>query len=104
MNFITIDLGGTNTRIAHATGLDQPTFDEAPIRRKNTHTYEDDISFIIEAARSFSGGKPIDALGIGVPGRVDDQKLDMVASNNLPEWAGRNFAVDLSKALPSIYR
>jgi hypothetical protein len=99
MNIITIDLGGTNVRIARATGIDRPEFTAAPIRRQTTHVYEDDLAFIIATATALSDNEPIDAVGIGVPGRVNDGKTDMVASNNLPEWTNRNFTNDIAKAL-----
>ena len=98
-NVISVDLGGTNTRIAQFTDLDRAEMVGDPIKRRNTHSYEEDLAWIIETALSMSGGLPIDALGIGVPGRVTDNKTDMVASNNLPEWANRNFCLDLSRVL-----
>ncbi len=99
MNVIAVDLGGTNTRLACAKSLDEPIFTEQPTRRRNTHDYDNDFNFLIETAKKLSYGKPIDALGIGVPGRVNDNKSDMVASNNMPEWANRDFCSELSKAL-----
>lgn len=99
MNLISIDLGGTNTRIARAGGIEKPEFVGMPIRRTNTHDYANDLAFIIDTARRLSGDGLIDALGIGVPGRVNSSKTDMIASRNLPEWANRNFCVELSKSL-----
>jgi hypothetical protein len=99
MNIISVDLGGTNTRVACTANIEKPTFTIAPVRRVNTHNYNDDLAFIIDSGKQLSNGKPIDALGIGVPGRINDSKTDMVASHNLPEWINRNFCSDLSKAL-----
>jgi len=98
-NIISVDLGGTNTRLALATNLENPSFNDEIVRRLNIHDYDDDLAFIIDTAKSLANGNPIDALGIGVPGRVNDEKTDMVASNNLPEWANKNFAIDLATAL-----
>lgn len=72
MTYIAVDLGGTNTRVARADSLELPTFGGGPIRRRNKHSYDDDLAFIITSAQKLSGGKPITALGIGVPGRVSD--------------------------------
>ncbi len=99
MNIILVDLGGTNTRIARAAKLNKPELVSEPIRRKNTHNYADDLAFIINTAKELSNNEHIDAIGIGVPGRVNQNKTGIVASNNLPEWANRNFVQDMAEAL-----
>jgi glucokinase len=99
MNIIAVDLGGTNTRAAKLTSLEQVSFSGEPIRRRNTHNYDKDLQFIIDTAHRLSDGQPIDGVGIGVPGRVNNDKTDMIGSNNLPEWTNRNFVADLSSAL-----
>jgi hypothetical protein len=99
MNIITVDLGGTNTRIARAINPEKAEFSATPVRRQNTHNYEEDLKFVIDMAKELRNGGSIDALGIGIPGRVNDDKTDMVGSNNLPEWANRSFCDDIAKAL-----
>ncbi|HSX05424.1 MAG TPA: ROK family protein [Candidatus Saccharimonadales bacterium] len=99
MNIITIDLGGTNTRVARFDDQRVAKIVGQPIRRRNTHDYENDLSFIVKTALELSGATKIDALGIGVPGRVNDEKTDMIASNNLPEWTNRRFCDRLAQSL-----
>lgn len=99
MNIISVDLGGTNTRIARFTDIDDATMVSKPVKHSNTHVYKEDLQFIIDKAKELSSNQPIDALGIGVPGRVDNEKTRMLASNNLPEWVDHDFCTDLSQAL-----
>lgn len=99
MNIIAVDLGGTNTRVARFTDINDVTMVVEPVKRRNSHVYEEDLQFIIDTAKKLSGNQPVNALGIGVPGRVNDEKTRMLASNNLPEWVDHDFCTDLSQAL-----
>lgn len=97
MNYVAIDLGGTNTRIGVAHGLEAPIFSRQ-VARKNTHNFDDDFAFIQQSIQEFARGEPISAIGIGVPGRVSDDKSIMVGSNNLPSWRNIDFRTRLSNA------
>jgi predicted NBD/HSP70 family sugar kinase len=99
MSVIAVDLGGTNTRIALFDDTDSANMIGTPHKRRNTHVYEQDLAYIVKTAQTLADGSPIDGLGIGVPGGTNDDKSDMVGSNNLPEWTNQDFPATLAKAL-----
>lgn len=90
MSYVAIDLGGTNTRIAISETLDGPKF-ERRLSRVNVHDYVSDLGFVIESIRDLSAHSKVQAVGVGVPGRVNDDRTLMVGSNNLPSWRDQDF-------------
>jgi predicted NBD/HSP70 family sugar kinase len=90
MSYVAIDLGGTNTRVAISETLDEPKF-ERQLNRVNVHDYDSDLGFVIESIRELSSGSRVHAIGIGVPGRVNEDRTLMVGSNNLPSWRNQDF-------------
>lgn len=97
--FISIDVGGTNTRVAGALDLENPTFVGEPIRRKNTHNFEDDIQFIADAARKIAGGQPITAAAICVPGFLNKENTKITFAANLPALIDKPLVQSLSEKL-----
>lgn len=97
--FISVDLGGTNTRVAGALDLLEPSFVGEPQRRRNTHTYNEDLQFIIDCALQIAGGAPIEAIGFGAAGGVSDDKAQIAGSNNLTQWIGRPLVAEISAKL-----
>ncbi|SHJ01681.1 glucokinase [Dethiosulfatibacter aminovorans DSM 17477] len=85
MNFIGIDLGGTNLRVG--------IIDErGRILEKKTATTEGDkgpefvINKIIDTVRSLEGFSDAVAVGIGVPGAVDYENGLIPCFTNIPGW------------------
>ncbi len=97
--YISVDIGGTNIRIAATSSLEIPRFEPAPIRAKSTRNYERDLSFIIDGARRLAGSKPIRAVGIGMPGSFNDQKTELVSTRYTKHWVGHPFVATLSNEL-----
>lgn len=97
--FITIDVGGTNIRVAGALDLENPTFVGEPIRRKNTHNFDDDIQFIIDAARKIAGDQPITAAAICVPGFLNKENTKITFAANLPDLIDKPLVQSLSEKL-----
>lgn len=97
--YTSIDVGGTNTRVATAYELDNPIFSGEPIRRKNTHIFNNDIGFIIDAALELADGKLIKAVGVGTPGMPNKAKTRIASAKNLPNWVDEPLVDSLSEGL-----
>ncbi|HMS49924.1 MAG TPA: ROK family protein [Candidatus Saccharibacteria bacterium] len=97
--FISVDVGGTNTRLASSNGLETLAFDETIVRRVNTHDYVNDIGFIVDEALRLSQGEPIQAVGIGIPGTLNDEGTELLHAENLQSWMSRPIAADISGKL-----
>ena len=97
--FISVDVGGTNIRVAGSSNLDSPNFTSSIRRRKNTQNFQDEIAFILEAARGCAGNYPISSVGICVPGTLGPDKKRLNFAQNLSWWEGKSFAESLAAAL-----
>lgn len=97
--FISIDAGGTNTRVAGTTELVSPVFAGEPLRRKNSHDFYNDLAFMIEAALEIADGEPVEAVGIGTPGSPNEDKTEIKSAKNLSSWAGKPLVTSLSAGL-----
>lgn len=93
--YISIDIGGTNTRVAGALDLDHPVLIN-PIRYRNHNNYETDIQAIVAAVHTIAGDQPVQAAGIGLVGGLNKTKDIVLSSNNNPAWKGKPFAQDLT--------
>ena len=80
--FISIDAGGTNTRVAGTAELANPVFAGEPLRRKNTHDFDNDLAFMVGAALEIADGEPIEAVGIGTPGSPNEDKTEIKSAKN----------------------
>lgn len=96
--YISVDIGGTNTRVVGAYDLGKATFVSTPLRRRNSTSYEDDITFIVNSAREI-GDNDLEAVGIGLVGELSEDKTTSVHSKNNGHWNGKTFAHDLSREL-----
>lgn len=97
--FISVDVGGTNTRVASSRSLENLAFDETVARRVNTHNYNLDMGFIIDETLKLAYGQPIKAIGIGVPGEPNTEKTEIVYAHNLQSWTGQPITAYLSEHL-----
>jgi predicted NBD/HSP70 family sugar kinase len=97
--FISIDAGGTNTRVAGSGELVDPCFVDAPLRRRNSHDFEGDLAFMVEAALRIADGEQIDAVGISTPGALNETKTELRAAKNLTGWVGKPLVASLSEGL-----
>ncbi|MCB9834832.1 ROK family protein [Candidatus Nomurabacteria bacterium] len=97
--YISIDAGGTNTRIAGASSIENPVFIGEPLRRKNTHDFDNDLAFMVESALKIADGEQIEAVGIGTPGSPNDDKTEIKSAKNLASWAGKPLVASLSEGL-----
>ena len=96
--YILADIGGTKMRIA---GTNDPKKFDTPIILETSQSYEDDLSYFIDTAKSIAGSETISAIGIGVPGVLSPDKRTVLSSEHLPHWADRAFADDIEKHLQS---
>jgi predicted NBD/HSP70 family sugar kinase len=97
--FISIDAGGTNTRVAGTAELANSVFAGEPLRRKNTHDFDNDLAFMVGAALEIADGEPIEAVGIGTPGSPNEDKTEIKSAKNLASWAGKPLVASLSEGL-----
>lgn len=97
--FVSIDVGGTNTRLVSANSLLEPVFLNEPVRQRNTNNFEQDIAFIIRAARTIACGHEIDAIGIGTAGTPNSEKTGIETARNLTGWVGKPLVAALTQGL-----
>ncbi len=97
--YISIDVGGTNTRVVGSADLEQPAFLSQPIRYPNTHDYETDLRRLISSAKQVANGNPVQAVGISTPGLPNPPRTQLAYAHNLADWAGRPLTVPLSEEL-----
>lgn len=93
--FVTIDIGGTKTRIGRADNVDGLA--SVDIFR-TSHTYREGLCTLVEAVRKIAGGKPR-GVAVGAPGVLSRDKRRIVHAPNLPDWSGAALADDLAAAL-----
>jgi hypothetical protein len=97
--FISIDVGGTNSRIAAFDNLKGTQMLGTPIERRNTHVYSDDLAFLINSARRFSALGSINAVGICTPGTSNEAKTELISAKNLTSWVKNPLVIPLSQSL-----
>lgn len=84
--YISVDMGGTNTRVAGAIDLDTLCMLSEPDRQRNTGDYERDLNFIIDSAKKIAGRNAIKAVGIGTPGTPNRDRTRIASAVNLSHW------------------
>lgn len=97
--YISIDAGGTNTRIVGSRNLESPTFSADPVRWRNTHDFDNDLELMIQAALLIAGDEKIEALGVGTPGDPNETKTEIKRAQNLGSWVCRPLVTSLSEGL-----
>lgn len=102
--YISVDMGGTNTRVAGSISLEHIDFTDNTLRRRNTMDYEDDLQFIIDSAKKLAGRGAIKAVGIGTPGTPNPDRTQIESAVNIPYWNGRPLTQPIADALDcSVY-
>jgi len=102
--YISVDVGGTNIRVASSTSLSEINFSFNVRRSLTSKNFEQDITFIAQAAIELANGDKIKALGINLPGTLSEDKAELTFANNLKHWEFQPFAKQLNDKLGcSIY-
>lgn len=92
--YISIDVGGTNIRIAGSESLEEPRLDF--LRKiKVKDDYHEDLKSI---ATELNDVKNIKGLTLGIPGRLNERKTE-ASFGNLKSWSDRNLKNDFENAL-----
>ncbi len=97
--YISVDMGGTNTRVAGIRSLESIDYVHEPIRRRNTMNYENDLDFIVESARKIAGREAIKAVGIGTPGTPNPDRTRIASAIHLPFWNDQPLTEPISESL-----
>jgi|GEM_PF-1382157 len=97
--YISVDMGGTNTRVAGAIDLDTLYMIHEPIKHRNSGDYEKDLDFIIESAKKIAGHHAIKAIGIGTPGTPNYDRTRIASAVNLPHWNNKPLVEPIRDAL-----
>lgn len=92
--YVSIDIGGTNTRIAVVKSLEVVEF-EKRLAFENSHNYQRDYDQLVDTINRNATG--IKAIGLGIAGDVSDDKRTVYDANNNTEWIKKPFVADLSK-------
>lgn len=85
-NYIVLDIGGTNIRLAKTSTLDNFVISDA----QNfilSHNFTTDFAQLISEIKNLSGAR-ITALGLATTGQLDENRQVLLSARNLPEWAG----------------
>lgn len=96
--YILVDIGGTNTRITSCKDLE--AFGE-PFIYDTPHDYDSGIKQLVEHARRYAAGEPIERMMVGIPGTQsrDHRSTFISGTHSLGLWSGRTIAADLEAAL-----
>jgi glucokinase len=95
--YITIDVGGTNIRVASSDSIDQPVLKD--IRKfRSQNDYRLDLDNIVQAIRELSNGERLQGIGIGTPGVISPDKTFVAVCGSLTDWVQKPLVDDLSKA------
>ncbi len=94
--YIVADIGGSKTRIAGCASLEQY---DAPSKFDTSQDYREGITRFCDAVRQTAGNRAIEAIAIGVPGPLSDNKRTIGEARHLPQWVGHELAGDIEKAL-----
>lgn len=97
--YISVDVGGTNIRVAGSSSLVDVDLTGSIERAKISQDYQKEIKFIISAARRCAAGGDIEALGICVPGTLSPDKTSLEFAHNLKWWEGEPFVATLAREL-----
>lgn len=95
--YFAVDIGGTNIRIALAQSLDTPTF-TAITKFQVENDYSRDMQVIARAIHDMRQGQPIHGIGCCFAGPISTAKDIILGSPNVPDWIGKPFVHDLSRA------
>lgn len=94
---IGIDVGGTSTRIGVFRSLDSPDF-TLLTKFSTFQSYQQQLHAIIATVRS-SSVERLAGSGVSIGGRIAKDGHAVAVAPNLPEYVGKPFAQDLSRAL-----
>ncbi len=94
-NYIAIDVGGTYARVACFKSLKTPLFNDIKVF-KLSHNFEKDFENIKKIITEISKDK-IDAIGVGLPGTLDESKSIIISAKHIPEWIDINVKEKLQK-------
>lgn len=94
--FAYFDIGGTKTRIA--ISIDGQSFGD-PLKFDTPKDFDEGVRVIAESIKSLAGDTPIEAVGGGMAGPIDEEHTMLMNSPNLPEWIGKPFVQNLGALL-----
>lgn len=94
--FLSIDIGGTNTRIA--TSQDGKKISKK-IKFLTPKKYDDGIDLICEAIEEITGGKIPSRISVDAPSPIDYEKGVLMRPPNLPNWRGHSLRKELELRL-----
>lgn len=90
--YIAIDLGGTSCRVASAISLNDLQFNKKEFSL--THSFKEDFNKIVNLIHELANGK-VDGIGLGAPGKFNEDKTLFSNHRNLTEWS--------EKPLPELF-
>lgn len=96
MKIISIDIGGTNTRVASISDNKIVKI----IKFKTKRNFDEEVKFIIKSINELCF--PYEGIGISAPGPADYGNGTFLSLPNLPEWNGKNLFHSLRKELGDV--
>lgn len=94
MAYLSIDIGGTQTRVARFSKLDDAYFTQVA-RFPTQQSYELQLRMLV-AALAGRALKRIDGIGVSLGGRMARDGRSLLVAPNLPDYVGKPFADDLA--------
>jgi len=92
--YITIDIGGTNIRVAASLTLDTKLIKDQ-IKFTLVHNFDQDFANLIRSIEIVAKDSEISSIGIGISGDVENDVV--FSAQNLQEWEGQAFVRILTK-------
>lgn len=96
--YISIDLGGTNTRVAASKDLKKF---EAIEKFKTEKGFEPEMAAIFDAIQKVAQGEEIQGISLGVPGSIDKEAKLIKSGPNILGFSGKRFGEVFSPHYPA---
>lgn len=90
---VSIDVGGTNSRIAIFNSLENPRIRDISTFA-HTGRYEEDLKNIATAIKKLTNEK-VDGIGVSIAGLLNKDKSYLTVAPNLPGWMSQPIKTDL---------
>jgi predicted NBD/HSP70 family sugar kinase len=94
--FLTVDIGGTNTRIALSLDGKKILYKE---KYPTPLNYDEGLNLLVEKIETISGNRIPKSIVVGIPGNADKIKGKITKTVNLSEWTGHSFGHELEHIL-----
>ncbi|MDQ6985329.1 MAG: ROK family protein [Candidatus Dojkabacteria bacterium] len=94
--YISIDLGGTGTRIIASTDLSTEGIIEE-VKYDTPQDFEPAFDKIVSSIKVVLKNESIDAIAVALAGIVNEERSELIVAANIPDYANKNLKAKLEK-------